>query len=146
MKAKEYLSQAYYLDQQINAKIEQVYQLRELAKRATSTFTAERISGTPQRSPMENALTKLMDMEKEIDGDIDRLVDYKRNVIEVIGLIQAPEQRLLLELRYLAFKPWEAIAEKLGYGWRNVHYLHAKALKSFEEKWRSVEMEKVAGE
>jgi hypothetical protein len=39
MTAKEYLEQAYRLDQRINSKLEQVASLNELASKATSTLT-----------------------------------------------------------------------------------------------------------
>ncbi len=132
MKAKEYLSQAFYLDRQINAKLEQVYQLRELAKRATSTFTAERVSGTPQRSPMENAMVKLMDMEKEIDMDIDRLVDLKREMAGLLVQLESPAHRLSIELPYFSNKSWEDVAKSMGFEVRWVQRLHGRALQEFD--------------
>ena len=39
MTAKEYLSQAYRLDQRIDSKIEQVASLNDLATKCTSTMT-----------------------------------------------------------------------------------------------------------
>ncbi|WP_366923857.1 DUF1492 domain-containing protein [Metallumcola ferriviriculae] len=129
MNAKEYLSQAFHLDQRINSKLEQVANLRELSSKATATIHAERVSGTKNRSPMENAVVKLVDLEHEIDRDIDKLVDLKRDIINVINSVKQPEYHLLLELRYLNYKTWEEIAEHMNYGWRNVHYIHAKALK-----------------
>ena len=39
MTAKEYLSQAYRIDQRINAKLEQVMALRALATKATGTLS-----------------------------------------------------------------------------------------------------------
>jgi len=130
MMAKEYLSQAFRLDQRINSKLEQVANLRDLATKATASIHAERVSGTKQRSPMENAIVKLIDLEREIDADIDKLVDLKREIIGVINSVEQPEYHLLLELRYLSYKTWEEIAEVMNYSWRNVHYVHSKALKT----------------
>lgn len=132
MMAKEYLSQAFRLDQRINSKLEQVANLRDLATKATASIHAERVSGTKQRSPMENAIVKLIDLEREIDADIDKLVDLKREIMGVINLVEQPEYHLLLELRYLSYKTWEEIAEVMNYSWRNVHYVHSKALKAIE--------------
>ena len=55
MKAKDYLSQAYKLNHRIDCKLRQTENLRDLATRATASIHAERVSGTKQRSPMENA-------------------------------------------------------------------------------------------
>ena len=46
MTVKEYLSQAYRIDQRINSKLEQVASLRALATKATST-----LSDPAQREP-----------------------------------------------------------------------------------------------
>jgi len=128
MTTKEYLSQAFRLDQRINSKLEQVSSLRDLATKATASIHAERVSGTKQRSPMENAIVKLIDLEHDIDADIDKLVDLKREIIGVINSVEQPEYHLLLELRYLSYKTWEEIAEMMNYSWRNIHYVHGKAL------------------
>ncbi|WP_051171813.1 hypothetical protein [Sporomusa ovata] len=64
------------------------------------------------------------------NDDIDKLVDLKREIITVIQSVKEPEYQLLLELRYLRYESWEDIAEKMNYSWRNIHYLHAKALKA----------------
>ncbi len=128
MTAKEYLAQAFRLDQRINSKLEQVSRLRNMAMKATSSFQAERISGTKQHSPMESSLVKVIDLEYEIDADIDRLVDLKREIIEVVNSVQHPECQLVLELRYLSYMNWEEIAERMNYSYRQIHRIHGQAL------------------
>lgn len=46
MTVKEYLSQAYRIDQRINSKLEQVASLRALATKATSTLSDTPPSGS----------------------------------------------------------------------------------------------------
>ena len=132
MTTKEYLSQAFRLDQRINSKLEQVSRLRGLATKATGSFQAERISGTSQHSPMESAVVKLIDLEYEINDDIDRLVDLKREMADLIGEIADPSHRILLELRYLGGNRWEDIALKMGYDLRWIYRLHGRALKEVD--------------
>lgn len=121
MKAKEYLSQAYRLDQRIDAKIEQVMSLRNLAAKATSTLSDAMPSGTRNIHRMEDIIIKIIDFENEINADIDRLVDLKREIMRVIKALPNPEYQTLLELRYLCFKPWEQIAVEMGYSIDNVY-------------------------
>lgn len=128
MNTKEYLSQAFWLDHRINSKLEQVAALRGLATKATSSNITDRVDGTKQRSPMENVIVKIIDLEYEIDTDIDRLVDLKREINQAIKSVTQPEYNLLLELRYLCYKTWEEISGIMDYSWRNVHYVHGKAL------------------
>ena len=134
MNAKVYLSQAYRLDQQINSKLEQVSALRQLATKATSSIHAERVSGTTQRSPMENAVLKLIDLEYEINDDIDRLVDLKRELNALISAIDNHAYRIVLELRYLSGNTWEEVAGIMGYDLRWIYRLHGKALQEAAAK------------
>lgn len=132
MKAKEYLSQAYRLDQRIDAKIEQVAALRNLAAKASSTLSDVAPSGTRNVHRIEDIIIKIIDFENEINADIDNLVDLKREIMRVIKALPNPEYQTLLELRYLCFKPWEQITVEMGYGIDNVYKLHRMALKMLE--------------
>ena len=100
MTAKEYLSQAMYIDQRINSKLEQVMTLRETATKATATLTDMPRSDSPNLQSMENTIVKIVDLENEINRDIDRLVDLKAEVRQLIAALENPEQQLILELRY----------------------------------------------
>ena len=128
MTAKEYLSQARYLDMRINSKLDQIESLHELATRCTST-----ISGMPHNpnrggSPMADAICKIIDLESEINADIDKLVDLKREIVGVIKDIDNVELQTLLEKRYLCFMQWEQIAVDMCYSIQHVYRLHAEAL------------------
>lgn len=129
MNAKEYLSQAFNLDQRINCKLEQVSVLRDLALKTTSVLQDEKVQGTKQRSPMENALVKLMSLEDEINADIDQLIGLKRELANFVSKIDNSSHRLLLELRYLGGSTWEEVAAIMGYDLRWTYRLHKKALK-----------------
>jgi len=134
MNAKQFLSQAYHLDQRINSKLEQVAGLRDLAARATAGIHAARVSGTKQRSPLENAVVKLVDLEHEINADIDKLVDVKRGLAALIATIDNSAYRILLELRYLNGGTWEDVSTHMGYDLRWVYRLHNRALVEVERK------------
>ncbi len=130
MAIKEYLGQAYRIDQRINSKLDQITTLRELVTRATST-----LSDTPRGSSrnvhsMENIITKIVDLEDEINQDIENLVDLKRELVTAIKAIKNPEYQTLLELRYLCFKTWEHIAVDMNYSVQHIYRLHDSAVKS----------------
>ena len=71
-----------------------------------------------------------MDLEREINADIDRLVDLKAEARKAINAVTDPDQQLILELRYLCYKPWLEIAETIGYSEPTVYRLHGEALKN----------------
>ena len=130
MNAKEYLSQAYRIDQRINSKLEQVMSLRALLGKATGTLTGAPKAATPNPHSMEDTICKMVDMENEINADIDMLVNLKTEIMKCIKQIGNPEYQTLLELRYLCFKRWEDVAAELGYDLRYVYKLHDQALES----------------
>lgn len=133
MTAKEYLNQAYRIDQRVNSKLRQVDSLRDLATRATSTLGTEPVSGTRNVHRLEDTIDKIIDLENEINSDIDRLVDLKRDVMDTISKVQDPNVLMLLELRYLSFMSWEDIAAEMDYSYRWVHILHSKGLAAVEK-------------
>ena len=129
MTAKEYLGQAYRLDQRINSKLEQVMSLRDLATKATSTLSDVAPSGTRNVHRMEDIIVKIVDLENEINRDIDNLVDLKRDMVSVIKAVTDPEYQTLLELRFLCFRTWEQIAVDMNYSIQHIYRLYDKALK-----------------
>ena len=63
MTAKEYLSQAYRIDQRINSKIEQISSLHDLATKATQTLSDMPGSATRNAHRMEDVIIKIIDFE-----------------------------------------------------------------------------------
>ena len=130
MTVKEYLSQAYRIDQRINSKLEQVTRLRENAANCTATLSDMPRPDSPNKQRMEETICKIVDLEREINADIDRLVDLKAEARKAINAVSDPVQQLILELRYLCYKPWLEIAETIGYSEATVYRLHGEALKN----------------
>lgn len=80
MTAKEYLGQAYRIDQRINSKMEQIASLNLLAQKATTVFNDMPGNSTRNIHRMEDVIIKIVDMESEINADIDKLVDLKKEI------------------------------------------------------------------
>lgn len=131
---KEYLSQAHYIDQRINSKLEQVMSLRNLTTRATATLSDMPGSATRNIHSMEDVITKLIDLENEINADIGYLVELKTEITAVVKKVKNPEYRTLLELRYLCFKTWEQIAVEMDYDLRWIYRMHKSALDAVRER------------
>ena len=128
MTTKEYLSQAYHIDQRINSKIEQISRLHDLATKATSTISETGVCESGNKQRMESNIVEIVDLEREINEDIDMLLDVIRNIMSIIKRVKNPEYQTLLELRYLCFKKWEQIAIDMDYDLRYIHKLHLRAL------------------
>jgi len=124
--AKEYLSQALYIDQRITAKIQQMESLRDLSTRASDVLTGMPRTSNP--SHMDDFVTKAIDLEAEIGADMHELINLKADIISVINSVATPEHRTLLEARYLCFRNWEVIAIQMYYDIRHIYRIHGKAL------------------
>ena len=132
MRAKDYLGQAYRLDQRINSKLEQIASLDGLAMKCNLRLTV--LPHNPDRatSNMSDAVCKIIDLQTEINYDIQELVDLKREMVRIIKAVDNTEYQTLLELRYLCFKTWEQIAVDLGYNVRHVYRMHDEAVQSIK--------------
>ena len=80
MTAKEYLSQARFLDSQINSKIQQVSALNDLAVSATSVLTGMPHSPNKATSKMAGAVGKIIELQEGIKQDIGKIVDLKKKI------------------------------------------------------------------
>ena len=133
MTARDYLSQARVLDQAINARLERIARLRALVSgRAARTDGMPR-GGTGSAGSTffdwTDTVVKIDEMECALDKDIDRLIDLKREIAEVIAAVPDTRYRTLLEYRYLCGWSWARIARAMHYGEDWVRHAHGWALK-----------------
>ena len=87
MTAKEYLSQAMHIDQRINSKLEQIQSLRDLLTKTGPHLTDMPKDPNKGGSRSEDYIVKIVDIEKKIDADIDRLVTLKAEIMDVIKAV-----------------------------------------------------------
>lgn len=131
MTTKEYLSQAYRLDDEINTKLESLERLKSIAEKMTSVN-----SGMPHGSSdphsKEDVLIKIADMDAEITADIDRLIDIRADITRTIGKVEDQAQRILLTKRYINHDRWEKIACDMNYSLQHTHRIHGEALISLK--------------
>ena len=106
MTAKEYLSQARYLDARINTKIKQLEALNTLATSATSVLTGMPHSPNKATSKMADIVDKIVDLQAEINRDIDALVDLKGEMRSKLEMVPAEDYKAILEMRYLTCTRW----------------------------------------
>ena len=139
MTAKEYLGQARFLDMRINSKIQQIASLNELATRCTATISDMPKSPNRGGSRMADAVIKIIDLQEELNRDINKLVELKREIMGVIKAVPNVEYQTVLEKRYLCFITWEQIAVDMNYSMQYTFRIHEKALKEIEAYLQSGE-------
>lgn len=141
MTAKEYLNQAYRLDQRIRSKQEQISALNDLATDCSATLTGMPRNPNRGGSRMADAVAKIVDLQNEVAADMEHLVELKAEIIATIKAVDCIEYQLILEKRYISGKSWPEIAVDLGYKMRHLYKLHDDALEKIKipEKYCTVQ-------
>ena len=128
MNAKEFLRQIKKLDRLIENKLAEVQQWKELATNISPNLSGERVQSSGNPHKIADAIGRYIDLEREINQDIDKLVEAKKDVISVIEQLNATEYNVLHKVYVQGFTFDEvAIACKRGRSWATT--VHGRALK-----------------
>lgn len=132
MTAKEYLNQARRLDQLIDINICELNYWQDLSRKiSSSNFEQNYSSNRNIVPPFVKCLGKIDELQKEVNSDIDRLVDLREQIELSIKSVHNPNERMVLQLRYINGQTWETIAEELHADRSTVIRWHCKALYNF---------------
>jgi len=130
--AKEFLNQAYRLNELIDSDVEELERLCDLATRISGSNFGERVQSSRNPDPpFVRYLDDIMEMEQKIHRELCELVVLKKKITESLEKVGNREERLLLTYRYLDNRTWEQIASMLSVSDRTVHRIHASALRNF---------------
>ncbi len=128
--AKEYLNQVRLLDTRINNKLEELSRLRAMVTKITTTLKADVVGGGGNQDKVGDAVARIVDLQCEINEAVDDYVDRSREIAATIDQIADADQLAVLHKRYFEYKKWEEIACEMFMTYRNVCYIHGRALQS----------------
>lgn len=132
MKAQEELQKILLDDAKINSKLEELEQLNALATKVTAAMDCEVVSRTRNTDTLGDTITKIIEMQHEINRLIDSYVDRKAHFSKIIDSLNSAMQIRVLYGHYYAGKSFQQIADDLGYSRRNICYIHGDALRAVE--------------
>lgn len=132
MTTKEYLSRYRWQNDRINAKLEQVAELRRKAQTVSGGSSDGSHSSTPYDRVGELTL-KIVALENKINEEIDKSVDLQNEIRAAIARV--PDERLqsLLEYKYINGYTLEEIAVRMDYSYPQICRLHGRALRSVKD-------------
>ncbi len=130
MTTKEYLSRAYYLDMRIRSKAMQIAELETLATKVNAALSPIKVQTSKDNHKMESTVIKMTEYQEDLNNDMKKLIQVKRETKEIIDTVTNDEYRVLLELRYLSSMRWEEIAVEMNYSIDHVFRMHRRALKA----------------
>lgn len=133
MTAKEYLNQARHLDRRINSCIAELETMRETAASLGSPNLKEnRNPNRAEEAPFIHTLEKLWEMEEKINSEVDRLVDLKMQIREVISEVPDADGAMVLKYRYVQNMTWREIGREMHADERTVRRWHKRAVEQVE--------------
>lgn len=131
MTAKEYLQQVRRLDNLIANKLAEKQQWYEMATGSAVNLTPDKVQTSGNLHRMEDAVARIVDIEREIDKQIDCFVDTKQEVIRTIEQLKPVEYDFLHKV-YIQYKTLAEVAELYGYEYTWATTTHGRALKSLQ--------------
>lgn len=135
METKQYLMQISRLDRMINNKLSEMMQYRQMIYGLQAIVNEERVQTTPNFDKIGTSISKLDEMERNIDSLVDELVNKKHLIIEQIENMDNELHYQILFSRYIEKKTFEKIATEIDYSFRQTTRLHGQALIEFEKKY-----------
>lgn len=140
--AKEYLERIKWYDVLIDSKLEELATLNGMVKRITPVMntTGGGVSGNQDK--LGDTIAKIVDLQEEINRDVDMFVDMKKEASKLLKKVKRPEFYQVLHKRYILFESFEQIAMEMKQTYRNVCYVHGRALQAFDKVLEEVKPQK----
>lgn len=133
MDAHEYLSQAYRLEQRIQLEMEELRNLRTLASDVGSPGLEEHYNPNhPTDAPFTKTLERIWEKEQEVNEELNRLIQLRDEIKQVIDRVENVDERLILTYRYLKNCSWNQISEELCVSDRTIRRWYNSALSHVE--------------
>lgn len=137
MTTKQYLNQIHRIDKMINNKLSEIYQLKNLACSISISDNSERVQTSSDKDSLGNAVSKIVDLEREVNDCIDKFSEKRRKIIAQIDSLENDMYYQVLFSRYIEQKTFEKIAEDNEYSVRQILRIHGDALSEFERLYGS---------
>lgn len=137
MTTKEYLNQVDRLNRMIDNKLAEIYQLKTLVCSISVATDSEKVKSSGSQDKMGDTIAKIVDMEKEADEMIDKMLDIKKKIVKQIESIKNTNYYDVLCCRYIGRMTFEKIAEKINYSEKQTRRIHDLALEEFEKNYKN---------
>lgn len=130
-KAQTYLERIQKLDVQIECLGREKLMLKDMALRITPSMSGSGGATGGNQDKLGSAVARIIAKEEKIDRAVDQLISLKQEASDLLARLDDPTHIQVLHGRYIQYKSFERIATEMGYTYRNVCYLHGRALQAF---------------
>ena len=103
--------------------------------RADKMFPSVVNDGMPKGNTQSDLSDYIVALDEQIDllkrERLEKVTIYKDIEMRIRAMENSDEQEVL-RYRYISGMKWDAITEKMGYSWRQIHRIHSSALLNFK--------------
>lgn len=131
METKHYLSQISRLERKIQNKLSEIYQLKTMACSVTVSNNNERVQTSGEKDKVGTVVSKIVDMEHEVDNMIDKRCD----IVEQIESIENTEFYDILAQIYILKKELKVVAIEKKISYSHAKRMHGQAIEEFEKMY-----------
>jgi DNA-directed RNA polymerase specialized sigma24 family protein len=125
--AKDYLQRVKKIDRLIENKIAEAMHWKTVATGTSTNSEGERVQSSGSKQKMADAVARYVDIEAEINEEIDRLADVRREIVLTIEVLPVDEYDMLYQV-YVNCKELQDVATDMdkSYSWATT--IHGRAL------------------
>lgn len=131
---KLYLNQAFFLDKQINSLIKVKEENISIAQRCTANYDSIGSTNASKTNRQENIYIKIADQSKQIDEQIDKLVNIRNEIEQLINTVSDTDGQSILRMRYLAYMSMSDIADIMGCTRTTIYRKYNKSIEELAER------------
>lgn len=147
MNAKDYLQRVRKIDRLIENKIAEAAHWKSVAMGTSTHSEGDRVQSSGSKQKMADAVARYVDIESEINDEIDRLANVRREIVLTIEALPVDEYDMLYQV-YVNYKELQDVATDMdkSYSWATT--IHGRALahlqKILDEREKDVKPDKKA--
>ena len=147
MNAKDYLQRVRKIDRLIENKLAEAMHWKTVAMGTSTNSEGERVQSSGSKQKMADAVARYVDIESEINAEIDKLANVRREIVLTIEALPVDEYDMLYQV-YVNCKELQDVATDMdkSYSWATT--IHGRALahlqKILDEREKDAEHSKKA--
>lgn len=126
IKAK--LNSVLNTDKLIDTKLVDIEELRRRLQDVKSPTFGDRVQSTKDPDKFTNVINKIIELEKEVNEDIDKLIDNKNACRELIESLESNFYKVVLYKIYFEGKSLRTVADSLSVSVRQIARIRNKAI------------------
>lgn len=130
---RAYLEQPAAINKKINALLLAKAETKALLTRCTARYETVGGASCSYKSHVDDTISKIVDLETQIDAEIDSLVELKAEILKNIMRLSDTDSQTVLISRYINFQTVEQTARIMSYCGKSVKIKTKKAIEELSE-------------